>query len=231
MILITRPITDSKKTQQALLEHEIPYFLEPLIEFVPYSELSIGYVDEILLVTSKNAIRSLMLLTTNRDYKIIAIGEETAHYAYQQGFCDVIAAGDNVQDLVRYVLQYHSRDKMVYLSGKNVSHPLVDILGRAQVISRRVIVYNMLYQDTFSAKCYNYLLNNKIDGVAFFSLNTARVFITLIKKYNMVHVLKNIYAYSLSAKIGSFLTQCNWRKIYSAESPTHDSFIGMIINN
>ena len=229
MILITRVREDSLRTQEELSNNNVPSLIEPLMTLKPYLGVNIGYRNETIIVTSTNAIRSLMQMNDSREYrKIIAIGGATAKFTHNNGFNNVILAGYNVQDLMKYVLKFCEGDKLLYISGEKISYPLCSILSSHGMSIRRVIIYDMVYNNELSEKCYNALLKNKITGVTFFSLNTAQIFIKLIFRYKLGDNLRNINAYTLSNNITNFLSQQHWKKIYTSDMATHNSLMNEI---
>ncbi|MBQ4874513.1 MAG: uroporphyrinogen-III synthase [Rickettsiaceae bacterium H1] len=231
MILITRIQEDSLKTQRLLSEYKINSLIEPLIKLNFHSNMKINHNNETLLVTSMNAIRSLVKIDKNKDYKIIAIGESTANFARNNGFNNVISAGQNVKDLINYVLKNCTEQKFLYISGEKISYPLDNILSDYRINIKRIIVYDTIYRKKFSDKCYRSLQNYKIKGITFFSLNTAETFLKLIFEHKLESKLKTIKVYSLSRKITNFLSKEHWGKIYTADMPTHESLINSIVNN
>ncbi len=75
------------------------------------------------------------------------------------------------------------------------------------------------------------LSGNKINGVVFFSSQTARVFCSLVLKSGLSHTINNIIAYTMSKNIADSLKSIKWKKIITSRLPTRESLINIINKN
>ncbi len=202
------------------------------MELKCYSGIPINYTDQTLLITSINAIRSLISISAYRDYKkILAIGRKTADFACKSGFKNVIPAGENVMGLLEYALENCRNERLLYISGREISYPLSIELQKHGLSCDRIVVYEMIYNTHLSAGCVDAIVSREVRGVMFFSLNSAKTFLNLINQHNLYASIQNLTAYSLSEKISKFLSQSVWRHVYTAVKPTHESLIATIVNN
>ncbi len=230
MILITRPLECALETQLELSKHNIASYIEPLIKFKSYTNKKIIYDKETVILTSKNAVRAIIQRSDNKNYKkIIAIGNKTAEFANIKGLKNIIPVGNNVKDLINYIIKHCYNEKLLYLSAKEISYPLDKILSKKGFAIKRVTIYEMTHSTQLSKKCIQHLVENQISGITFLSLNTGKIFIKLISQHNLGNFLQKINAYSLSKSISKYLEQTTWKNLYFPTIPTHKHLIDIII--
>ena len=147
-LLVTRPQPDAERTAAALrrLGHRVDSAALLRIESIPGAELGRGPWSA-LVVTSANGLRAIESHPRCAELmglRVLAVGPRTAAAARAAGFLDVIAAGGNVQELVRQIREWapveenESRDPLLYLAGQDRSADLAGELAAAGAKTIRI---------------------------------------------------------------------------------------------
>lgn len=201
-------------------------FSYPLFEpcFFPISPLE---NPQGLLITSKNALRSIQ---QNEDLKAIplyAVGDQTAQLAKSMGFTDVRSASGTAKDLISLVTQKASRKKGIlwYLSGDIIKENIAEILKKKGFSSKRQIVYNIKEVETLPSVLLHDLQMKAFSHVLFFSPKTTNIFIKLLKKNRLEAVATEMTSLCLSQNVLQKAKKIHWKKVWVSPKPTVNKMI------
>lgn len=226
MFLITRPIDEALVMQQKLANVNIPSFIEPLLTFHPlYADLEKDYT--VLIITSANALKALKKGFC-KIKPLIVVGTNTQLLAYEKGFKTVIWGGNTVSELANLIINNFSTEKLLYLSGKEVSFPLDNFLAAQKIKITRRVIYKMLPSPNFSRELQAAFHRNKIEGVSLFSYRTGLVFLGLLKLHGLVEKLNQLKIFTFSTKITELFLGY---KVYTPSMPNFNAFLELVVKN
>ncbi|MEM9045707.1 MAG: uroporphyrinogen-III synthase [Pseudomonadota bacterium] len=139
-VLLTRPLTDSKRIADLLDEERIASMIWPLTKIVPVissSPLPPG-IDG-LLITSAHGIRAFASLDPRRDLPVFCVGQRTSEVARGLGFAMVMNANGDGSSLARFAAGSPCRH-FFYPRARNVTHDLSALLAPGgKRVSERVV--------------------------------------------------------------------------------------------
>ena len=227
ILWITRPQEDAIHTASILSKYGIQTFIEPLLEIKQVNFLPIKVLQNVqaLIFTSSNGVRSFAQQVSERNLRIIAVGENTAKTASLFRFGNIESAGGNINYLIEYIKQFCSPNKgtLLYACAKEVSQDIKRKLSN--FVLHNIVVYESKLITKLSTKFIKILPN--LDGVLFYSAKTALAFSKISTKYNIN--TENLVAYSLSSSIEQKIYHMKWRKKITSFFPQEKFLILSIL--
>ena len=132
------------------------------------------------------------------------------------GFQNVIAADGNVRNLKELVQQNLSKkdNKILYVSGDIVSFPLDKELISEGYNIERLINYTVKHNKNLDISFLDSLKKDIPNLVYVYSENSAKSFLNLIKKYDLVDYWMNTNLMCIGEKTSSVLNVIKWKKIF-----------------
>ena len=216
-ILLTRHLQDSKDLIQKLKLNGFKVSNLPLLKVdkVNYSKIELNKFNAIIF-TSSNAIRFLDIKKVNKNILCFCVGTSTEKTARSNGFFNIFAADGNVRNLIELVRQNLSPkdNKLLYVSGEVISHPLDKELISEGYNVVRLIDYTVKYNENLDFKFLETLKKDIPNIVYVYSENSAKSFLNLIKKYELVDYWMNTNLMCIGEKTSSVLNVIKWKKIF-----------------
>ena len=216
-ILLTRHLQDSKDLIQKLKLNGFKVSNLPLLKVdkVNYSKIELNNFNAIIF-TSSNAIRFLDVKKVNKNILCFCVGTSTEKTARSNGFFNIFAADGNVRNLIELVRQNLSPkdNKLLYVSGEVISHPLDKELISEGYNVVRLIDYTVKYNENLDFKFLETLKKDIPNIVYVYSENSAKSFLHLIKKYELVDYWMNTNLMCIGEKTSTVLNVIKWKKIF-----------------
>ena len=216
-VLLTRNLEDSKGLIQKFKSNGFKVSTLPLLQIrkVNYNELKLNNFNAIIF-TSSNAIKFLDLKNIDKNIFCFCVGSSTEKTARLNGFQRVYAADGNVRNLKELVQQNLSAkdNKVLYVSGEVVSYPLDRELISEGYNVVRLINYSVKHNENLDLSFLESLKKNMPDLVYVYSENSAKSFLNLIKKYELVDYWMNTNLMCIGEKTSSVLNEIKWKKIF-----------------
>ena len=216
-VLLTRNLEDSKSLIQKFKSNGFKVSTLPLLQIrkVNYNELKLNNFNAIIF-TSSNAIKFLDLKNIDKNIFCFCVGSSTEKTARLSGFQRVYAADGNVRNLKELVQQNLSvkDNKLLYVSGEVVSYPLDRELISEGYNVVRLINYSVKHNENLDLTFLESLKKNMPDLVYVYSENSAKSFLNLIKKYELVDYWMNTNLMCIGEKTSSVLNEIKWKKIF-----------------
>ena len=216
-ILLTRQLQDSKDLIQKFKSNGLKVSNWPLLEInkLDYDEIK-NYNYNAIIFTSSNAIRFLNLKNIKKNILCFCVGSYTEKTARSNGFQNVIAADGNVRNLKELVQQNLSikDNKILYVSGDVLSFPLDKELISEGYNVERLINYTVKHNKNLDISFLDSLKKDMPNLVYVYSENSAKSFLNLIKKYELVDYWMNTNLMCIGEKTSSVLNVIKWKKIF-----------------
>ena len=226
-ILLTRQLQDSKDLIQKFKSNGFKVSNLPLLEInkLDYDEIK-NYNYNAIIFTSSNAIKFLNLKNIKKNILCFCVGSYTEKTARSNGFQNVIAADGNVRNLKELVQQNLSikDNKILYVSGDVLSFPLDKELISEGYNVERLINYTVKHNKNLDISFLDSLKKDMPNLVYVYSENSAKSFLNLIKKYELVDYWMNTNLMCIGEKTSSVLNVIKWKKI-SLFNPGEEEFL------
>ena len=216
-VLITRNIEDSIELIQKFKSNNIKVSNLPLLKIKKknYNQINVNSFDTVIF-TSSNSIKFLDLKNINKNILCFCVGSSTEKTARLNGFQNIIAADGNVRNLKELIQQNLSiKDrKVLYVSSEIVSYPLDKELISEGYNVKRLVNYSVKHNENLDLLFLQSLKKDIPNLVYVYSENSAKSFLNLIKKYELVDYWMNTNLMCIGEKTSSVLNIIKWKKIF-----------------
>ncbi len=221
-LVITRPKADATKLSRRLMEKGFNCIVEPILtirtlhENARTLEYALERKPQAILVTSKYAVDALAAMTEKRSIPIVAVGRATAEHALHLGFSQAVFARGNAHSLITYVNGNYSPENggMIYIRGIEVSMDIAARLARNSFMVDSVTLYQAKAVKKLSETLCAAVREGRVDGVLFFSQNTAKVYADLVVAAGIAEVHDTVTALCMSRPIADKVaTLLKWKVV------------------
>jgi uroporphyrinogen-III synthase len=216
-ILLTRSLEDSYEIilKFQRLGHKVSHMPVIDIKKIDYENLKFSEFKGIIF-TSSNAIKCLNVSSIDKNINCFCVGSITERKARNVGFQNVYSADGNVNNLKELILQNFSQKdgKLLYVSGEIISVSLDKDLISEGYSLQRLVNYSADPIEELNQKFIDELKSSMPDIVYVYSQNSAKNFLKLIKKYQLVDYWMNTNLMCIGEKTSSMLNAIKWKKIF-----------------
>ena len=235
-LLITRPMEDGAAFMQQLTSIGIDGLLAPMITIEHKREAPqeidalIAEHVQAIIITSKNAVSTLVKSHCKRTQPILAVGDATARLLRLQGFSEVTAAEGTAADLFEKALKLYRPElgRIIHIAGSKITLDIAQELSQRQFIASRIIAYDMHPATSLSNDILRAHKQKDIDAVSFFSVQTAHTYKGLVQKYALAEDIALMEAFCLSGPVAEAAKQLKWRKIHTSAVPSLPSMLSCV---
>jgi len=216
-ILLTRPLDDCKDLiiKFKSLGHKVSHLPVIKIESLEYEKIDFNDYKGIIF-TSANAVKNLNLENINKQINCFCVGSSTEKAAKQNGFQNIFCADGNVNNLKEVILQNFDKKNgnLLYVSGEIISSNLdKDLISEGYKV-KRIINYSANPIEEINDEFIKDLKSSIPDMVYVYSENSARNYLNLLKKYNLLDYWMDTNLMCLGEKTSSVLNEIKWKKIF-----------------
>ena len=216
-VLLTRPLEDSKDLIFNFKSKGFKVSHLPLlnIQKINYEQIDFNSY-EALIFTSSNSIRNLETKNINKETTCFCVGFATERSVKLRGFKNIFAAEGNVNNLKELILQNFTdkQKKILYVSGEIVTQRL-DIELKSEGYSvNRLINYKVLHNQNLDLEFLKKLKEDIPKIIYVYSENSAKSFLNLIEKYELVDYWMNTNLMCIGEKTSLVLNEIKWKKIF-----------------
>ena len=216
-ILLTRPLEDSQELilRFKSLGHQVSHLPVINIEKKDYENINLNEFKGIIF-TSANAIKNLDVSKINKNIFCFCVGEATEKIVKEKGFENIFTASGNVANLKEIILQNFDQKigNLVYISGEIISYDLDSELKKEGYTIKRIITYKVNSNQILSDEFIKELKSSIPEIVFIYSENSARSYLNLLKKYNLLDIWMETNLMCLGEKASSVLNEIKWKKIF-----------------
>jgi len=216
-ILLTRPLEDSKELilKFKSLGHQVSHLPVINIEKKDYENINLNEFKGIIF-TSANAVKNLDVSKINKNIFCFCVGEATEKIVKEKGFQNIFTASGNVANLKEIIIQNFDQKigNLVYVSGEIISYDLDLELKKEGYTIKRIITYKVNSNQILSDEFIKELKSSIPEIVFIYSENSARSYLNLLKKYNLLDIWMETNLMCLGEKASSVLNEIKWKKIF-----------------
>ena len=216
-ILLTRPLEDSQELilRFKSLGHQVSHLPVINVEKKDYENINFSEFKGIIF-TSSNAIKNLNVSKINKNIFCFCVGEATEKIVKEKGFQNIFTASGNIANLKEIILQNFDQKigNLVYVSGEIISYDLDLELKKEGYTIKRIITYKVNSNQILSDEFIKDLKSSIPEIVFIYSENSARSYLNLLKKYNLLDIWMETNLMCLGEKASSVLNEIKWKKIF-----------------
>ena len=231
-LLLTRPREQAEALAIKLRARDIDVWIEPMLSIIPHTNVKLETDDyQALLVTSSNGADSLAEATTRRDLKLYAVGDVTAATLSHHDFADVWSADGNADDLAAMVEKDvdPSEGSLLHVGGVNLAGDLISRLRSKGYKTDHIALYHTVAASALTREVRSAMANREIDGVLFFSPETARIFVALVVGALCEKALADMTAFCLSEAAAKAANRISWGHLVISDRPAAASLIAAVM--
>ncbi len=232
-LLLTRPQSESEALAGILRKRGIEACISPVMEIVRLAlDLPPDRSFQAVLLTSGNAVDSLIGAEMSFDTPIFCVGDATARRLTGTAFSDIrSAAGDSADLLALLRRELKPRDgPILYLSGMMIAADIAAALSEAGFEVERRVVYRAQAIPSAGEAVVAELAAGNIDGVLLFSPRSARLFLDQLRHAKLELMTKEMTAYCISQATAEVAGGLAWRKTAVASRPNQDELLALLSN-
>ena len=144
------------------------------------------------------------------------VGSVTEKFAKKNGYQNIYSADGNVNNLKEIILQNYinKKDKLLYVSGEVISSNLdKDLISEGYSV-KRLINYSVKPVEIFEENFIKQLKSSMPEIVYVYSENSAKNFLKIIKRYELVDYWMNTNLMCIGEKTSAVLNELKWKKIF-----------------
>jgi uroporphyrinogen-III synthase len=227
-VLNTRPTEDAAELYKLLCELGYEVISEPLlnVRFKTSNPPAIGAFQAVLF-TSRNGVRAFAYRSDERKTMAFAVGDATSREAESVGFEEVRCAAGNVKSLAALVVnQLNPRNgPLLHISASVTAGDLAGRLNKAGFGVEKTVLYETIPTMNLSTRTKKLFQNSEIDIVVLFSPRTARTFVALLKRAELLDFCKGLVVICLSKDVAAELHDITGISILTANEPTLEAVL------
>jgi len=228
-VLITRPEPGAGETAARVLALGYRPVVAPLLEIhVRPVPLPPSCCVQAILATSGSAIPALP--ASHRDLPLFAVGAATAARARTAGFASVTSADGDSAALAELVGRSCERSAgpLLLPCGRDQGQALAsDLRARGFSVIRRV-VYAAAPATVLPATARDAFTSGALTAAMFFSAETARQCVRLLRAARLRHAVSGVDALAISRPAAVALEVLPWRRVRIAAQPNQDAMLALL---
>lgn len=228
-VLITRPEPGASETAARVAEMGLRPIVAPLLDIRP-ARIRLPRPETIaaILLASGNAIEPLP--PAWHAVPVMTVGAATARRAEGAGFASVVSAGGDAAALAALVRRRidPTRGTLLLASGLGQSLALAADLRRSGYRVARRVVYAAVPARRLPPVAREALMDSRTRFVLFFSTETARCFMRLVRAEGLVETLRSREAITIGAPASMALKSAYWACVRVAGKPTQEEMLTLL---
>jgi uroporphyrinogen-III synthase len=228
-VLITRPEPEARQTAERIAAMGLTPVVAPVLAIEPVARsvrLPEGFAATVL--TSGNAVAGCPPACHVRP--VFAVGSATAAKARAAGFGSVVDADADASVLPDLIARTVGADGQTLFLPAAVGQGVAlaaALRGRGYRVLRRV-VYRASVAPMLPAAAVEALRAGSVQAALFFSGETARGFVRLVRAAGLETTLEGVDAVAISGRTEMALRPLPWRHIRVAERPNQDAMLVLL---
>jgi uroporphyrinogen-III synthase len=218
-VLITRPLEEAAPLAEALKDQGHRVTVNPLLTLEACPLPVFSSLPKAWILTSKQALDALTRLDPERERPVFAVGTVTTGACQAAGFETFEGGGDGAR-LVNFIISHNlpGSAPYVHLSGEEIRVDVVKVLQNEGIAGVRAVVYRARENPVITPALKTALIQKTLTHAPFYSLRTAKIFISLLKE-SPLFTVKEVCLLALSKAILEELSCFEWRDCQVTRDP------------
>jgi uroporphyrinogen-III synthase len=227
-VLITRPEPGASDTAARIVAIGLVPIVAPLLDIRPLPVRMPSRRVASIVLACGNAVDALSALC--RSLPVLAVGAATARRATQAGFTNVASADGDAVALAALVRARvgPSDGPLLLAAGQGQSLALAANLRASGYRVARRVAYAAVRVPLLPDSAKAALLDQRTRTVLLFSTETARHFLSLVRRAGLLDTLANRQAITIGPQAAMALKQVPWARIRVAAKPTQDDMLALL---
>ena len=237
MILITRPIKESKILAHELSKQKIQTHIEPLLSFQT-KKVDYQFIEsKNYIVSSVQAVHSikknnLFVKPLAKETKFFVVGKKVVEALHSIGVHQIENQFLNSNALVDFMRHNNNfTHPFIYLCGNNANQELIQSFEEMRKPIEQIVLYETISLEQLKSKTIKLIRDQVIHGVALYSLFTAQTFLKLITQAECQKLAQDLDYYCLSKNIAGFMQSNNYSNSFYSNIPEQESLISLITSS
>jgi len=228
-ILITRPEPGASETAAKVAAMGLTPVIAPFLE-IRAARANLPPPERVaaILLTSGNAVD--VLPAEYHAIPVLTVGAATARRSAHAGFADVVSADGDAEALAWLVRERINPlgGTLLLASGRGQGVALAAELRASGYRVARRVVYSAVPATRLPEAARSALTDDRTRAVLFFSAETARCFMRLVRSVGLVDALRSREAITIGAQAGMALKGEYWARVRVAGKPTQDEMLALL---
>ncbi|MCI5044514.1 MAG: uroporphyrinogen-III synthase [Aquisalinus sp.] len=229
-VLVTRPEPDAAVFADMLQANGMSAVFAPMMQ-LQFPDVATPDLSNIkfLIFTSANGVRAFTRIIAERVWPVFTVGAATARAALAAGFSQIETASGSVQSLARVIAEKADDDAcLMHIAGTHIAGDLASLLEARGFQYSRAVLYEAVAVDCIADQTLNCLKEGYIDAATFFSPRTAKIFLSLVSKYDLTEALKNLRIVVVSHAVAAVFLPGFSSQIEVAKEPDQHAVIDIL---
>ena len=226
-ILITRPQPGAAQTAARLTALGFLPVVTPLLTIIQ-RDVRVPDSATATVLTSRNAVAACP--PSMHDRPVFVVGAATATQAVEAGFKNVFNADGDAEALASLIINTLSpSDGPLFMpTGLGQGASLAEVLRQHGFRVLRRIAYQAKDMPVLPEGAATHLRQGLLTAAMFFSGETSRIFVRLVRAAKLADAVGNIEAVSISEPAAMPLRALPWRRISVAAKPNQDAMLVLL---
>jgi len=228
-ILITRPEPGASETANRVAALGFAPLIAPCLTIeATHTHLPRARAVAAVLATSGNVLAAC--LPAFRHMPLLTVGDATAARARVLGFARVASASGDATDLAALVTRKRRPEDgtLLLACGQGQGGKIAAALRQSGFRVLRRVVYRSRPANKLPDATLDALRDGRVRAALFFSAETARSFVRLIRRTGLTETIRQVDACAIGAAAGVALRGLPWRRIGVAAQPTQDAMLALL---
>ena len=228
-VLITRPEPGATQTATRVAALGFLPVVTPLTSIMPLSRgLPLSAQVAATVLTSRNAVPACP--PTCFDRPVFTVGSATAACARVAGFQHVIDADADASALPGLIARTiaPNRQTLFLPTARRQGIELTRALRRQGFRVMRRVAYDNIAVNTLPSETVAHLREEDVMAALFFSTESARTFVRLVRAAGLAESVAAVTAVSISERSAMPLRTLPWRRISVAAKPNQDAMLVLL---
>jgi uroporphyrinogen-III synthase len=227
-VLITRPEPGATETADRISAMRLVPIVAPVLN-IRFPPVRLPPPNQLaaVLFASGNAVEPLP--AAYHALPVLTVGDATSRRARHAGFADVASADGDAAALADLVRSRFSpgAGTLLLATGRGQSLPLASTLRALGYRVSRRVVYSAEPMPGLPEPALAALRDSRL-SVLFFSAETARCFMRLVRAAELIDTLKHHDAITIGAQAAMALREGHWSRVRVAGKPTQDEMLALL---
>ena len=233
MILITRPLKESKKLKEILSQKGYNCHVNPLSDISNISQTIKLTKNYVTLVTSPRSTEVLVRKKNiNRSLPLLVIGKTSYTRLKVKGFTNILYLAKDSDDLIKFInknllrrFKSNTFRGINYITGSIVNSRLIKKIENLEIMLKKIIVYETRFNKNLKLSTVKLLKQKKIKICLVYSQMNAIHLMKLIIENDLKSQFKDIQFLTLSKNISLIIKKVGFKKVVSSKHPSQRSIL------
>jgi uroporphyrinogen-III synthase len=226
-VLITRPEPGATQTAARLTALGLCPVVAPVLS-IAAREVRVPQQVAATLLTSRNAVAACP--PSLYDLPVFTVGTATAAQATEAGFCRVFNADGDAAALARLVVDTLAPTcgSLFLPAGQGQGTDLATSLRQRGFRVVRRVAYQAAAVPVLPETAATHLRQGRLAAAMFFSGETSRHFVRLLRAAALADAVRDVAAVSISERAAVALRPLPWRRISVAAKPNQEAMLVLL---